>query len=275
MNEIYRKNEFETNEVVATAVLCMFGFVLLTGFFCWVGIFSISTRMVNGFIIVSVIPLLLPVILVHILHIDKRWVKYALIVCVAVEVGIAYMVFTFQMIILFIVPSVIAIFYLNKRVLLFTGLVTSTMIALAHLISGYHLFQPWIEPFSGLKSILLYGALPRIMQYCFCTLLLYFLCKRVTGFFDGFYKAMQNQEQFGKNEAPNMPELETIFNDFTEREKEVFTLLVQGCTNAQIANQLCLSVGTVKNYVSTIYDKTEIRDRTALVLKYSHLYQKR
>ena len=53
----------------------------------------------------------------------------------------------------------------------------------------------------------------------------------------------------------------------TEREKEICRLICEGCTNAQIASILYISEGTVKNYVSTIYDKFNEHDRTRLVLK--------
>ncbi|MBR2750433.1 MAG: response regulator transcription factor [Clostridiales bacterium] len=53
----------------------------------------------------------------------------------------------------------------------------------------------------------------------------------------------------------------------TEREKEICKLICEGCTNAQIASILYISEGTVKNYVSTIYDKFGEHDRTKLVVK--------
>ena len=53
----------------------------------------------------------------------------------------------------------------------------------------------------------------------------------------------------------------------TEREKEICKLICEGCTNAQIASILFISEGTVKNYVSTIYDKFGEHDRTRLVVK--------
>ena len=53
----------------------------------------------------------------------------------------------------------------------------------------------------------------------------------------------------------------------TEREKEICRLICEGCTNAQIASILFISEGTVKNYVSNIYDKLDEHDRTKLVIK--------
>ncbi|MBP5415967.1 MAG: response regulator transcription factor [Clostridiales bacterium] len=52
----------------------------------------------------------------------------------------------------------------------------------------------------------------------------------------------------------------------TDREKEICRLIAEGCTNSQIASILYISEGTVKNYVSTIYDKLGEHDRTKVVL---------
>lgn len=52
----------------------------------------------------------------------------------------------------------------------------------------------------------------------------------------------------------------------TERESEVCTLLAKGYTNRQIADALYISEGTVKNYISSIYDKTGIHDRAKLIV---------
>ena len=57
-----------------------------------------------------------------------------------------------------------------------------------------------------------------------------------------------------------------VCEEMTEREREIATLLAQGLTNRQIADKLYISEGTVKNYISSIYDKTGIHDRVKLVV---------
>ena len=57
-----------------------------------------------------------------------------------------------------------------------------------------------------------------------------------------------------------------LCEEMTEREREIATLLAEGLTNRQIADKLYVSEGTVKNYVSSIYDKTGIHDRVKLVV---------
>lgn len=55
-------------------------------------------------------------------------------------------------------------------------------------------------------------------------------------------------------------------DDITSREEEICTLLARGLTNRQIAEMLYISEGTVKNYISSIYDKTGIHDRAKLIV---------
>lgn len=52
----------------------------------------------------------------------------------------------------------------------------------------------------------------------------------------------------------------------TDREKEICVLITEGLSNKQIAERLYISEGTVKNYISSIYDKTGIHDRVKLTL---------
>ncbi len=60
-----------------------------------------------------------------------------------------------------------------------------------------------------------------------------------------------------------------LCEEMTEREREIATLLAEGLTNRQIADKLYISEGTVKNYISSIYDKTGIHDRVKLVVALS------
>jgi DNA-binding NarL/FixJ family response regulator len=51
------------------------------------------------------------------------------------------------------------------------------------------------------------------------------------------------------------------------REIEVLQLIAEGASPPEVAEQLYISVKTVKNHLSSIYEKLEARDRTQAVLK--------
>ncbi len=53
-----------------------------------------------------------------------------------------------------------------------------------------------------------------------------------------------------------------LIGQLSEREREVLRLLANGLGNAEIAQTLFLSEGTVKNYVSMIFSKLGVTDRT-------------
>ncbi len=54
----------------------------------------------------------------------------------------------------------------------------------------------------------------------------------------------------------------SLFTELTERELEVLTLIARGFTNQKIADELVISIGTVKGHVSNILSKLHLADRT-------------
>lgn len=52
----------------------------------------------------------------------------------------------------------------------------------------------------------------------------------------------------------------------TERERSILGMLAKGRTNQEISDLMAISVGTVKNHISTILSKLDVRDRTQAAL---------
>ena len=59
--------------------------------------------------------------------------------------------------------------------------------------------------------------------------------------------------------------LERLGYTFTKREIDIAFLLKENYTNQQIAHKLFLGEGTVKNYISEIYNKLNIRNRAKVI----------
>lgn len=92
------------------------------------------------------------------------------------------------------------------------------------------------------------------------------------------HAAMDGQSVFGGAIVDKLPALmstaeeDSRFDyeskDISEKEYEVIQLVAEGFSNKEIAQKLFLSEGTVRNYISTILEKLELRDRTQLAIFY-------
>lgn len=56
------------------------------------------------------------------------------------------------------------------------------------------------------------------------------------------------------------------FEELTKREYEIALLVGEGKSNKEISSKLFITEGTVKNHITKILDKLEIRDRTQLAV---------
>ena len=68
------------------------------------------------------------------------------------------------------------------------------------------------------------------------------------------------------NEGNNMVINNSDCESLTETEWKIIRQIEKGLSNKEIAKTLFLSEGTVHNYISTILDKLELRDRTQLAI---------
>lgn len=69
----------------------------------------------------------------------------------------------------------------------------------------------------------------------------------------GAVKEKINQQKHRKSE---------LYDNLSKREMEVLKILAQGLSNQEIADQLFISLKTVKTHVSNIFNKLEVNDRT-------------
>lgn len=74
-------------------------------------------------------------------------------------------------------------------------------------------------------------------------------------------------------EAPNLTYTSQNF-ELTAKELIIIEEVANGLNNKEISEKLYLGEGTIRNYISTILDKLELRDRTQLaIFYYKHLYK--
>ena len=63
------------------------------------------------------------------------------------------------------------------------------------------------------------------------------------------------------------PKAEALVLPLSPREREILSLLGSGASNKEIADRLNLAEGTVKNHVTNILTKLDVRDRTQAAIR--------
>jgi DNA-binding NarL/FixJ family response regulator len=74
-------------------------------------------------------------------------------------------------------------------------------------------------------------------------------------------------EAFTRLLGPGAPRIDAVVMPLSPREREILALVATGASNKEVADRLCLAEGTVKNHVTSILAKLDVRDRTQAALR--------
>ena len=103
----------------------------------------------------------------------------------------------------------------------------------------------------------------------------YILKQDYEGIAPALEAVVRGQSVFGKKVIDRIPALLGTGKDFdyaryglSEKEAELIELIAQGMNNKEISAEIYLSEGTVRNYISELLEKLELRDRTQLAVYY-------
>ena len=103
----------------------------------------------------------------------------------------------------------------------------------------------------------------------------YILKQDYEGIAPALQAVMNGQSVFGDSVRDKIPtlmkekeEFDFAAYDINDKEREILEAVASGRNNKEIAEQLFLSEGTVRNYISSLLDKLELRDRTQLAVFY-------
>ena len=73
--------------------------------------------------------------------------------------------------------------------------------------------------------------------------------------------------EFARMDETAVPPAQQLVEPLSQRELEILALVAEGASNKEIAAELFIAEGTVKNHVTNILSKMGVRDRTQAALK--------
>jgi len=84
-------------------------------------------------------------------------------------------------------------------------------------------------------------------------------------FWNEFYRFLGVEVELPKSKTETSVE-DKVWSELSAREREVLSLLAQGHNNLEISQRLVLSEKTIRNYVSNIYEKLQIKNRGEVIV---------
>jgi len=106
----------------------------------------------------------------------------------------------------------------------------------------------------------------------------YILKQDFNGIEPALAAVMNGQRVFGDTVMDRLPELMSEKKEpdyakygLTDKEWDIIKLIAKGLSNKEIAAEMYLGEGTVRNYLSQILEKLELRDRTQVAVFYYNL----
>ena len=103
----------------------------------------------------------------------------------------------------------------------------------------------------------------------------YILKQDFEGIAPALEAVMRGQSVFGDKIMGRLPDLMKRKGEFdfaahgiSDKEREIMELVAAGMSNKEISGKLFLGEGTVRNYISNLLDKLDLRDRTQLAVYY-------
>ncbi|MBR2717397.1 MAG: hypothetical protein IKP17_07935 [Oscillospiraceae bacterium] len=155
-------------------------------------IYSFATQLYWKVALVAV--LCLPALVVHLLHLEKRWVKYMIMTCSVLASGLSYIIFNAQALLLFAFPTALVTIYYDKLLSYCTCVLSIVVMLLSYLLAGYLLMPIMYRNPYGYRYVMIDTAIPQAMYYLCFAVLAQVLNRQTMGVIRKFYDTSRKNE---------------------------------------------------------------------------------
>lgn len=181
--ELLRKSHERTTRFLANALIVCAAFFILTSILNYAGIFILDKTKFTAVALVCGVILCVPKAALVIAGKYKSWMRYAVIVCSAAAINLAYSVLTFHIVMIFSFPLIMSVMYFDRKLTIFTAWSSAAFMTAAHICS-YFLSVVFDDPLKSMKSIVVFGLLPRLMIFALFSIVCISLGDKTQHIFD-------------------------------------------------------------------------------------------
>lgn len=176
--KIIREYRETADKRLAFVCRLMIGFMLLVALLNVLGIFKIAPLPLYLTVAVSVFNFFLPTLFYNILKVRSTKLRYFILAILVFQSGLQYATLSYHTIIMLVFPLVMSCLYNERKYVIYTAILSMLMIVVSHL-TAFHLKVVPDEPLVTLKGTILYGIIPRTIEFFAVVILCYFISARM------------------------------------------------------------------------------------------------
>lgn len=177
-NKILKEYTEHADMRIAFVCRLMVGFMLLVALLNILGIFKIAPLPLYLTVVISIFDFLLPTLFYNILKMRSDRIRFLLLTILVFQSGLQYAALSYHTIIMLLFPLVISCLYNERKYVVFTAVLSIPMIILSHL-AAFRLKIVPDEPLVTLKGTILYGIVPRIIEFLAFFIICYYISYRI------------------------------------------------------------------------------------------------
>lgn len=175
---LIRQNTLEVNKLAAKCLRITILFLISLWLFSITDYCEYDKFMMTIIFISSVLLLLIPSVLVDMLHINRLWIKYYIIICILAVVCLLSTFVTYNFIILVIFPLLMSTLYCDHRLMVITTVADCICVFLTMYL-GYFIFNDnGLRAYEGFGEAIIYGVFLNIVLILLTTLFTYYIVER-------------------------------------------------------------------------------------------------
>lgn len=171
----YRKN---ADKRVAFVCRLMIGFMVLVALLNFLHIFKIAPLPLYLTVVVSIFDFFLPTLFYDILKVRSGGLRYFILAILVFQSGLQYATLSYHTIIMLVFPLVMSCLYNERKYVIYTAILSMPMIVISHLAAFYLKVVP-DEPLVTLKGTILYGIVPRSIEFFAVVVMCFFISDRI------------------------------------------------------------------------------------------------
>ena len=175
---LIRRNTLEVNKLAAKCLRITVLFLISLWLFSMTGYYNYDKPMITIIFVSCALLLLLPSVLVNVLHIEKQWIKYYVIICILAVVFLLSIFISYNFSILAIFPLLIATLYCDRKLIVTTTLLDCICLFVTMILQYYVFGYTVHEQYNSFSEALIYGVFLNVILVLVTTLFTYYIVDR-------------------------------------------------------------------------------------------------